>query len=266
MREQPTPGTKIRLTSAFLSSTGQSRRDEEGRRVWTVLACGCGLCAGGKFACTDQEHDAAYRLQMWGDLPEAERPRFRHLAVANVEAVGKPEPEPRAEIAWWATVVPVSPYPGHESVGPRELRTRILCHRGEVFWRWCGYLWMCWFAHGSELAEALGTGGLLPRYPTGDPDNCASADRLLAAAEEAGWIRRASRGFDGWVHFGAEAGATPTQEQMFFGADGAFGEDVRKKRCPRLFGWEPVRDSALRGWLGLGCDCMDRSVTEEATR
>lgn len=254
MKTKPAPGTQIRLTSAFLRSTGQSRKDDEGKRQWIVLACSCGLCADGRFACTDEEHPAQYRIDMWGDLPEEKRPKYRHLAVANVEVVGQMEPEPRAEVAWWTKVVPSIEYPGEPLPHPGErsplagkyaLASIVKYHRGEVFWRWCGYLWVCGFAHGSELAEALGTPGLLPRHPTGDPDNCASADRLLSAAEEAGWIRRVSP-----EGIGDQACATPTREQAFFGADGRFGGDVRKVRTPRVFGWEPVRESALGEWLG----------------
>lgn len=289
MKGRPEPGTPVRLTSAFLGSTGQSRRNGEGKRTWTVLACPCAMCATGRYACTDEEHDPEYRARTWGDLPEERRPKYRHLAVANVEAVGKVESEPRAEVAWWERVVPSVPYPAETAPAAymsKDLAFAVRYMRGEVFWRWCGYLWACGFAHGSELAEALGTGGLLSRYPTGDPDSCASADRLLAAAEEAGWVRRVSpgrmralarraargewaraanagdtAGVDGaktalneasGLFLGDTAEATPTREQMFFGADGAFGKDVRKKRCPRLFGWEPVRGSALREWLG--CD------------
>lgn len=251
MKTRPEPGSKIRLTSAFLRSTGQSRRDAEGGRTWTVLACSCGLCAGGNFACTDQEHDPAYRASTWGDLPEDQRPRYRHLAVDNVEVIGRAEPEPRAEIAWWSKVIPTVPYPGvcfpagtrAQPSNAHCLAYAVVVLRGEVFWRWCGYLWASSYAHGSELAEALGTGGLLPQYPTGDPDSCASADRLLAAAEEAGWIRRVFRGED--------AAATPTPEQSHMGANGVFGRRVRSQRCPRLFGWEPIRESPLRAWLGF---------------
>lgn len=298
MKTRPEPGTIIRLTSAFLRSTGQSRRDDEGKWHWKVMACSCIGCTGPdpRLVCTDQEHDPEYRARMWGDLPEDRRPRYRHLAIGNVEVVGKAEPEPRAEIVWWTKVTPSIPYCGHESIGPRDLRTRVLCYRGEVFWRWCGYLWATGFAHGSELAEALGTPGLLPQYPTGNPDNCASADCLLEAAEEAGWIRRVSPGRQrayarkvargdmaraanagdaagveaantafnaaSGLFLGDVAEATPTPEQCFFGANGVFGEAVRKQRTPRLFGWEPVRDSALREWLGYGDGST--SIREEA--
>lgn len=37
------PGDRVKLTGQFLRSTGQATGGE-GRKVWTVVSCTCGLC------------------------------------------------------------------------------------------------------------------------------------------------------------------------------------------------------------------------------
>jgi len=83
----PPAGTKVRLTGYFLKSTGQ-QRGSEGLSRWTVQACACDLCKTGRFVCTDERFEDSYRTIMWGDLPLAERPEFRHIACGNLEIVG----------------------------------------------------------------------------------------------------------------------------------------------------------------------------------
>jgi hypothetical protein len=52
MKRKPKPGTRVRLTSAFLRSTGQY--GSAGHSRWTVQACNCGLCKNGNFVATDE--------------------------------------------------------------------------------------------------------------------------------------------------------------------------------------------------------------------
>lgn len=93
LKTKPAVGTAVRLTGAFLKNTGQQAGDEGAKR-WKIVECGCGLCVLGKHAATDEKHDDAYRAKMWGDLPEAERPLYRHVALSNLEIVGA---KPKAE-------------------------------------------------------------------------------------------------------------------------------------------------------------------------
>lgn len=81
MQTQPAPGTRVRLTGAFLRSTGQIAGGE-GTRVWTVAACGCGLCAFGDFVAVNER-------SMFGD-PDAAN-NLRHMNYKNLEpAPGRP--------------------------------------------------------------------------------------------------------------------------------------------------------------------------------
>lgn len=86
------PGDRVRLTGYFLAATGQQVGDE-GFKRWTVVACECGLCKNGGHVAVDEKHSDEYRAQWWGDLPEAERPLYRHVALGNLERIGAP---PRA--------------------------------------------------------------------------------------------------------------------------------------------------------------------------
>jgi hypothetical protein len=71
VRNQPVAGTKVRLTSAFLRSTGQHTGDEP-RKRWVVQACFCGMCITGRFVAVDE--------------PSAtEDGAVRHIAVAHLE-------------------------------------------------------------------------------------------------------------------------------------------------------------------------------------
>lgn len=92
------------------------------------------------------------------------------------------------------------------------------------------------FAHGADLADAIGT-------PRGDrpglADNVAEADRALADLEAAGWIRRLPP-------------ATPTREQCFFGVGGGRQWDAH----PVCYGFKPGAEAARgRAWLRSGAIC-----------
>lgn len=80
-------GARVRFTGSYLASTGQ-QTGPEGLSVWTVQACQCGLCAGGGFACTNEALEPRQVAEVWGDLPEAERPKWRHINLANLMRVG----------------------------------------------------------------------------------------------------------------------------------------------------------------------------------
>ena len=87
LKTKPSAGTRVRLTGKFLASTGQTTGGD-GPSRWLTVDCGCGLCSGGRYVATDEKYPEALRLQMWGDLPEAERPLYRHIAIGNLEIVG----------------------------------------------------------------------------------------------------------------------------------------------------------------------------------
>jgi hypothetical protein len=93
LKTKPASGQTVRMTGVFLKSTGQ-QKGGDGPKRWKVLACACGLCVLGKHVSIDEPYDDAYRAKMWGDLPENERPKYRHVAIANLEIVGAP---PKAE-------------------------------------------------------------------------------------------------------------------------------------------------------------------------
>jgi len=75
------PGTRVRLTGAFLRSTGQVA-GPEGSSIWTIVACDCVLCAdrmtGWRFVAVDEDGFEG---------------ALRHINAANLEAIGS---RPRA--------------------------------------------------------------------------------------------------------------------------------------------------------------------------
>ena len=79
LKNAPPVGTKVRLTGAFLRSTGQVAGGE-GERRWTVMPCDCVLCRDG-FVAIDEPADQSY----YEDLPPEQRPRWRHVALGNLE-------------------------------------------------------------------------------------------------------------------------------------------------------------------------------------
>lgn len=84
------PGDKVKLTGVYLRNTGQIAGGE-GRKTWRVVACTCDLCARGGFAAVDEP---PLDYGQWDDLPEAERPKHRHINLGNLQRVGAP---PRAK-------------------------------------------------------------------------------------------------------------------------------------------------------------------------
>ena len=77
-------GDRVRLTGAFLRSTGQIAGGE-GRSVWTVQAHpGCRLCADNRFVLTDEERSAPedFTPEEYAADPLL---KFRHINAANLE-------------------------------------------------------------------------------------------------------------------------------------------------------------------------------------
>jgi hypothetical protein len=62
------PGDRVRLTGAFLRSTGQ-HTGPEGLSRWRVVQCDCGLCRRGGFTAVDEQGEHGPR----------------HIATANLE-------------------------------------------------------------------------------------------------------------------------------------------------------------------------------------
>ena len=84
------PGTKVRLTGAFLRSTGQIAGGE-GQRTWLLVECKCALCAPkrpqpGIPVCVAVDELAADQDQ----YDAADRPRWRHVLATNLQRVGRP--------------------------------------------------------------------------------------------------------------------------------------------------------------------------------
>jgi len=104
----PLPGTKVRLTGYFLKCTGQ-QRGSEGLSRWTIVACECSLCKGGDHVATNEP--AYLPPGMYDDLPVEQRPKWRHIALCNLEIVGAP---PRANDY---------PLPRPRAVSPRAIRS-----------------------------------------------------------------------------------------------------------------------------------------------
>lgn len=71
------PGTKVRLTGAFLKSTGQVAGGE-GSSVWTLVPCSCDLCAR-------NNEKLGYFVAVNEPRYDSEGPR--HFNAANLEAV-----------------------------------------------------------------------------------------------------------------------------------------------------------------------------------
>jgi hypothetical protein len=79
-------GDRVRLTGAFLRSTGQIAGGE-GQSTWTVQPCPCRLCADGRFVLTNQprENDG-----MFTEAEIAAEPHllYRHINAGNLVKVG----------------------------------------------------------------------------------------------------------------------------------------------------------------------------------
>lgn len=78
------PGDKVRLTGRFLRNTGQLKGGE-GRKVWTVVECACGLCSRGGFVAVDERNT---------DGP-------RHIATGNLKRVGQSDHSADALTGVW---------------------------------------------------------------------------------------------------------------------------------------------------------------------
>ncbi|MBX3218897.1 MAG: hypothetical protein KF795_00175 [Labilithrix sp.] len=83
LRVRPPPGTRVRFTGYFLAATGQHRGGEGGKR-FTVVACSCG-CETGDVVAVDEPLDTS---SGYDDIPPERRPRWRHIALGNLEIVG----------------------------------------------------------------------------------------------------------------------------------------------------------------------------------
>jgi hypothetical protein len=82
-------GDVVRLTGAFLKSTGQIAGGE-GQRKWTVQACPCRSCASGTVVLTDQprQDDGMFTAEEIAREPHL---KYRHIATGNLVKVGVPD-------------------------------------------------------------------------------------------------------------------------------------------------------------------------------
>ena len=82
-------GDTVRLTGAFLKSTGQIAGDE-GHAKWTVQACPCRSCASGTVILTNQprEDDGMFTAEEIAREPHL---KYRHIAAGNLVLVGVPD-------------------------------------------------------------------------------------------------------------------------------------------------------------------------------
>lgn len=112
-----------------------------------------------------------------------------------------------------------------------DLQFVLKYYRGRTTRDWLEKVAWSGRAHGSELIHALG--GISEHYATGMSDNVASADRILKALLEAGWIVR-------------EVISSPSREQRFFGVGG--GKSVGRYPCE--FGYTPpAKMSEMRAFI-----------------
>lgn len=75
-------GDKIRLTRAFLRSTGQYA-GQDANATWTVQACDCARCASGEYVATNQSAIIDYFTAE--ELAAEPYLRMRHLNASNIE-------------------------------------------------------------------------------------------------------------------------------------------------------------------------------------
>ena len=82
-------GDRVRLTGAFLKSTGQIAGGE-GHTVWTVQACPCSLCKSGRFILTDEprQDNGMFTPEEIAREPHL---KYRHVAAGNVVRTGVPD-------------------------------------------------------------------------------------------------------------------------------------------------------------------------------
>lgn len=98
LRRKPIVGTVVRLTGAFLRSTGQIAGGE-GQSRWKTVDCPCRNCSddawsrGGALVAVNEPHSCQEDPRGYEDIPPEKRPKWRHINAANLEAMGAP---PRA--------------------------------------------------------------------------------------------------------------------------------------------------------------------------
>lgn len=80
-------GDRVRLTGYFLRATRQTLGNE-GAKKWTIVACECGLCKGGAHVAVDEPHFCQDDPRGYEDIPPEKRPKWRHVALANLQIVG----------------------------------------------------------------------------------------------------------------------------------------------------------------------------------
>lgn len=80
----PPPGTRVQLTGYFLACTGQYA-GSDGASRWLVQECACALCRDGFCAVNEPISNP----EMYADVPEAQRPKWRHINLTNLQIVGK---------------------------------------------------------------------------------------------------------------------------------------------------------------------------------
>jgi hypothetical protein len=80
----PPAGTPVRLTGKYLKSTGQ-HRGREGASRWSIVGPVPGMP---HHVYVNEKFDDEYRKAMWGDLPEEQRPKYRAIALGNLEVIG----------------------------------------------------------------------------------------------------------------------------------------------------------------------------------
>lgn len=80
----PPAGTTVRLTGKYLKNTGQ-HKGREGASRWKIIGPVPGMP---EHVYVNEPLDDEYRKMMFGDLPEAEQPRYRAIALGNLEVVG----------------------------------------------------------------------------------------------------------------------------------------------------------------------------------
>lgn len=80
----PPAGTTVRLTGKFLRNTGQ-HKGREGASRWKVVGPVPGMP---QHVYVNEPVPEEDRIAWYGDLPEEERPRWRAIALGNLEVVG----------------------------------------------------------------------------------------------------------------------------------------------------------------------------------
>ncbi len=84
MKTKPEPGERVKMTGTHLANTGQIAGGE-GLSVWTVKACDCGLCKGGRHVLTDEPKSAEDLLYYTAEeIEQSPGLKWRHIAFGNL--------------------------------------------------------------------------------------------------------------------------------------------------------------------------------------